>query len=152
MPYLTGFSFSRQDSPSEISEQPSQEPLADIYRHPHALGEPSTSFQKHMDMYSLGLVLLELAEWKAMKHIVAKCVEVRKVDSNVGVRLDSIAVIPQWLDKNVVATGQIKFRMGDIYADVAHTCLGYGLTSVEECPDTLSDLLRFVRNLERICV
>ncbi|KAF7937476.1 uncharacterized protein EAE98_001790 [Botrytis deweyae] len=152
MPYVTGFSFARQDSPSEISEQPSKEPLADIYRHPHALGEPSTSFQKHMDMYSLGLLLLELAEWKALKHIVAKCVEVRKVDSNVGVRLDNIAEIPKWLDKHVVATGKLNFRMGDIYADVAHTCLKYGMTSAEECPDTLPDLLRFVRILEQICV
>lgn len=152
LPYLTGFSFSRQDSPSEISEQPSQEPLADIYRHPHALGEPSTSFQKYMDMYSLGLVLLELAEWKALKHIVTKCVDVRKIDSNIGVRLDSIAEIPKWLDKHVVTTGQLKFRMGDIYADVVHTCLRYGMTAAEECPDTLPDLLRIVRNLERICV
>ncbi|KAF7948278.1 uncharacterized protein EAE97_003689 [Botrytis byssoidea] len=152
MPYVTGFSFARQDSPSEISEQPSQEPLEDIYRHPHALGEPSTSFQKHMDMYSLGLLLLELAEWKTLKHIVAKCVEVRKIDSNVGVRLDSIAEIPKWLDKHVVATRKLNFRMGDIYADVAHTCLKYGMTSPDECPDTLPDLLRFVRNLERICV
>ncbi|KAF7930904.1 hypothetical protein EAE99_004154 [Botrytis elliptica] len=152
MPYVTGFSFARQDSPSEISEQPSKEPLADIYRHPHALGEPSTSFQKHMDMYSLGLLLLELAEWKALKHIVAKCVEVRKVDSNVGVRLDNIAEIPKWLDQHVVATGKLNFRMGDIYADVAHTCLKYGMTPAEECPDTLPDLLRFVRILEQICV
>ncbi|TGO59531.1 hypothetical protein BOTNAR_0160g00070 [Botryotinia narcissicola] len=152
MPYVTGFSFARQDSPSEISEQPSQEPLADIYRHPHALGEPSTSFQKHMDMYSLGLLLLELAEWKALKHIVAKCVEVRKIDSNVGVRLDGIAEIPKWLDKHVVATRKLNFRMGNIYADVAHSCLGYGMTSPDECPDTLPDLLRFVRNLERTCV
>ncbi|KAF7897358.1 hypothetical protein EAF00_005586 [Botryotinia globosa] len=151
-PYVTGFSFARQNSPSEISEQPSQEPLADIYRHPHALGEPSTSFQKHMDMYSLGLLLLELAEWKTLKHIVAKCVEVRKIDSNVGVSLDSIAKIPKWLEKNVVATRKLNFRMGDIYADVAHTCLGYGMTSLDECPDTLPDLLRFVRNLEKICV
>ncbi|KAH6705196.1 prion-inhibition and propagation-domain-containing protein [Leptodontidium sp. MPI-SDFR-AT-0119] len=151
-PYVTGFSFARQDSPSEISEQPSKEPLADIYRHPHALGEPSTSFQKHMDMYSLGLLLLELAEWKALKHIVAKCVEIRKIDSNVGVKLDSIAEIPKWLDKQVVATGQLKFRMGDIYADVVHTCLRYGMTNAEECPDTLPDLLQVVRNLERIWV
>jgi len=152
MPYLTGFSFSRQDSPSEISEQPSQEPLADIYRHPHALGEPSTSFQKYMDMYSLGLVLLELAEWKALKHIVAKCVDVKKIDSNIGVRLDSIAGIPKWLDKHIITAGQLKFRMGDIYADVVRTCLRYGMTAAEECPDTLPDLLRIVRILERICV
>ena len=105
-----------------------------------------------MDMYSLGLLLLELAMWKALKHIVAKCVEVKKVDSNIGVRLDGIAKIPEWLDKHVVATGQLKFRMGDIYADVAHSCLRYGMTSTEECPNTLPDLLRFVRNLERICV
>ncbi|KAH7397970.1 prion-inhibition and propagation-domain-containing protein [Cadophora sp. MPI-SDFR-AT-0126] len=151
-PYITCFSFARQDSPSEISEQPSQEPLADIYRHPQALGEPSMSFQKHMDMYSLGLLLLELAEWKALKHIVAKCVDVRKVDDNVGVKLDSIAEIPKWLNRQVVATGQLKFRMGDIYADAVHTCLRYGMAGADECPDTLPDLLRIVRNLERICV
>ncbi|KAF5546132.1 hypothetical protein FPHYL_10573 [Fusarium phyllophilum] len=48
-PYLCGFSFARQGSPTEISEQPSEDLSRDIYQHPKALGEPSESFERYMD-------------------------------------------------------------------------------------------------------
>lgn len=148
-PYITGFSFSRQDSATEISEQPSSEPQADIYRHPHALGEPSASFQKHMDLYSLGLILVELGEWKALKHIIKDCVDVRRPDSITVIPLDQIGSVPKWLIRHILETGQIKYRMGDVYAEVVHICLNCGLTSEGEAPDTLPDLLAMVRKLER---
>ncbi|MCJ1423912.1 hypothetical protein MMC29_001797 [Sticta canariensis] len=66
-PYLTGFTFSRIESPTEVSEQPSANPFSDIYRHPHTLGDPCVSFEKRMDLYSLGVVMVEIAEWCALK-------------------------------------------------------------------------------------
>ena len=147
-PYITGFSFSRQDSPTEISEQPSSEPQADIYRHPHALGEPSASFQRHMDLYSLGVILVELAEWKALKHIVKDCVDVRNTASRTDVPLNEIAKVPRWLIDNEIEKGQIKFRMGDVYAEIVHVCLKFGLISEYAIPDTLPDMLDMVRKLE----
>ncbi|KAF5570314.1 hypothetical protein FPANT_13772 [Fusarium pseudoanthophilum] len=61
-PYLCGFSFARQGSPTEISEQPSEDLSRDIYRHPKALGETSDSFKRYIDIYSLGCVLIEIVE------------------------------------------------------------------------------------------
>ncbi|KAL2417597.1 hypothetical protein ABEF95_011930 [Exophiala dermatitidis] len=149
VPYVTGFSFSRQDSPAEISEQPSSEPQADIYRHPHALGEPSTSFQKHMDLYSLGLVLVELAEWKALKYIVKDCVDVRKQPTAAySVSLNDIAQVPRYLIDHEVKIGQIQYRMGDTYARQVGVCLNHGLSPLDAAPDTLQDLLDMVRSLE----
>ncbi|EHY53051.1 hypothetical protein HRR83_006108 [Exophiala dermatitidis] len=149
VPYVTGFSFSRQDSPAEISEQPSSEPQADIYRHPHALGEPSTSFQKHMDLYSLGLVLVELAEWKALKYIVKDCVDVRKQPTaTYSVSLNDIAQVPKHLIDHEVKNGQVHYRMGDTYARQVGVCLNHGLSPLDAAPDTLQDLLDMVRSLE----
>ncbi|KAL2396883.1 hypothetical protein ABEF93_004335 [Exophiala dermatitidis] len=149
IPYVTGFSFSRQDSPAEISEQPSSEPQADIYRHPHALGEPSTSFQKYMDLYSLGLVLVELAEWKALKYIVKDCVDVRKQPTaTYSVSLNDIAQVPKHLIDHEVKNGQVHYRMGDTYARQVGVCLNHGLSPLDAAPDTLRDLLDMVRSLE----
>lgn len=67
-PYLTGFAFSRFDSPEAISEQPSANPSHDIYRHPQALGEPSISFKKQMDKYSLGAVMVDCRMASAQVH------------------------------------------------------------------------------------
>lgn len=147
-PYVTGFSFSRQDSPTEISEQPSSQPEADIYRHPHTLGEPSDSFQKHMDLYSLGTILVELAEWKILRHIVKDCVDVKKGARASGIPLAEIAKVPQWLLDHELNNGQIKYRMSDAFADAVHMCVKFGLTDEGAVPDTLSDLLDMVRKLD----
>ncbi len=94
-PYLAGFAFSRVDSPTEISEQPCADPLRDIYRHPNALGDPSTSCEKLMDRYSLGTVMIEIAEWRPLKTVVRKCVDVTK--EGVDVPLSAIAGFGPWL-------------------------------------------------------
>jgi len=144
-PYLTGFAFSRYDTPDAISEHPSADPQRDIYRHPNALGEPSTSFQKHMDLYSLGTILVEIAEWKALKRLVVKCVDVSKPEKEVP--LSAIAAIPRWLLEKEVENGEAKFRMGDVYGEAIARCLKYGTEM--EAEDSLSDLLVMVKSLQQ---
>jgi hypothetical protein len=112
-PFLTGFTFSRANSPVEISDQASEDPQLDIYRHPHALGEPSTSYAMYMDMYSLGLVLIEISEWRPLKHIIKKFVDVTKY--GVDVPLHALSGIRNWLVENQVSNGHVHFRMGEIY-------------------------------------
>jgi hypothetical protein len=111
--YLTGFTFSRANSPIEISDQASEDPQLDIYRHPHALGEPSTSYVAYMDLYSLGVVLIEISEWRPLKHIIKKHVDVTK--PGVDVPLDDLSGIQNWLVKNQISNGHVHFRMGEIY-------------------------------------
>ncbi|KAL4976596.1 prion-inhibition and propagation-domain-containing protein [Aspergillus desertorum] len=112
-PYVCGFAFSRADSPVEISDQASEDPLLDIYRHPQALGEPSVLYSMYMDHYSLGMVLAEIAEWRPLKHIVRKHLDVTKRE--VDVSLSALAGIHAWFVREMVDRGHVDFRMGDVY-------------------------------------
>ena len=120
-PYLVGFAFSRQDSLSEISEQPSSDPQRDIYRHPEALGEPSESFSAAKDIYALGTILLEIGEWRSLRSLVEKVVDVSKPD----VPLEQLAKVRLFLldDGPKGGLAMLKFRMGEIYAEVTKMML-----------------------------
>ena len=120
-PTLAGFTYSRQDSPSEISEQPSADPQRDIYRHPDAMGEPTESFSVAKDVYALGTMLLEIGEWRSLKSLVEKVVDVMRSDV-VLVQLAKIQ--PFLLDESAKGgLATLRFRMEDIYAAVTRMML-----------------------------
>ena len=118
---LAGFNFARFGAPTEISEQPSADPKHDVYRHPSALGQPSVSFDELMDVYSLGTILLEIAEWRALRYLVESVVDVGAGD----VPLDKLAAIQQFLleGKGKGGTSKLRSKMGDIYASACLICL-----------------------------
>ncbi|KAF5633866.1 uncharacterized protein FTJAE_7018 [Fusarium tjaetaba] len=122
-PYLCGFSFARQGSPTEISEQPSEDLSRDIYRHPKALGEPSDSFERYMDAYSLGCVLIEIAEWAPLRKIVKKRVDIS--DSS-GVTLADVASLSQWMHDRYITDGYVGFRLGAGFARMLALCIPAG--------------------------
>ena len=142
-PYLTHFAFSRASSPAEISEQPSSSPQHDIYRHPSALGEPSSGYNAYMDLYSLGTIMIEIAEWRGLKTVIRKQVDVSKTETDVP--LSEIAKIPQWLMKEKIQTGALGFRMGDIFARFVDSCLNIG-TSTGEGQE--HEQMQFMNSLE----
>ena len=129
-PVLADFAFSRQDSPSQISEQPSSSPGRDIYRHPDAMGEPSVSFTASKDIYALGTILLEIGEWRSLKSLVERIVDVNRND----VSLDQLAAVkPFLLDESAKGgLGMLKFRMGDIYAKVTRMMLSGEMPETSE--------------------
>ena len=119
-PILVGFAYSRQDSPSQISEQPSADPERDIYRHPEAMGEPSVSFSAEKEIYSLGTILLEIGEWRSLKSLVKKVVDLEKQPPLV----ELAKVRPFLLDETPQGgLHTLKYRMGDIYARVTKMML-----------------------------
>jgi hypothetical protein len=62
-PLVLGFEFSRQES--DFSDGlPDYLPARDIYRHPQRQGRPERRFSKIHDIYSLGVVLLEIGLWE----------------------------------------------------------------------------------------
>ena len=77
-PIIAGFAFSRADSPAAISEQPSSDWQKDLYRHPDAMGEPTTAFTKDKDIYALATVLVELGEWRSLKSILGGLMDTRR--------------------------------------------------------------------------
>ena len=132
-PVLVGFTFSRQDSPSQISEQPSSDPQRDIYRHPDAMGEPSVSFTAAKDIYALGTVLLEIGEWRSLRSLVEKVVDVSKTDAPT----EQLAKVkPFLLDEGPKGgLGMLKFRMGEVYAKVTKMMLSGEVPATPEAQE-----------------
>ncbi|EWG45917.1 hypothetical protein FVEG_15889 [Fusarium verticillioides 7600] len=62
-PYLFGFEWSRpEDAETDMTSDFSKK--GNAYRHPDRWGRPRVKFSKAHDIYSLGVVLLELVFWK----------------------------------------------------------------------------------------
>jgi len=152
-PYLVGYEYARFDGTSEVSEQPSSNPEHDIYRHPLAIGDYSESFNRLFDIYSLGLIFFEIAQWRPLRKIVAKVVpELASTTGNNGgtasrsskpkrsmagmlssssalvphVPLTQIMKIREWLLDSTTEEnmpGTLGFLMGEIYRDAVMKCL-----------------------------
>ena len=118
---LDGFNFARLGAPTEISEQPSADPKHDIYRHPSALGQLLVSFDESMDVYSLGTILLENSEWRALRYLVDSVVDVDAQE----VPLDKPAAVRQFLldGKGKGGTTKLLPKMGDVYTSACMMCL-----------------------------
>lgn len=70
-PRLSGFEYSRLDN-DFTSGHPDYEMQRNIYRHPHRWDQPNESFSKIHDIYSLGVVLLEIGLWEPIINFDAK--------------------------------------------------------------------------------
>ncbi|KAJ6446004.1 prion-inhibition and propagation domain-containing protein [Purpureocillium lavendulum] len=65
-PYLSGFDSSRPDLDTALSVASKNPSIADLHRHPSTL-RGLASYCKVFDVYSLGLVLLEIGLWKVLQ-------------------------------------------------------------------------------------
>lgn len=133
-PMLVGFAYSRVDSASEISEQPSADPQRDIYRHPDAMGKPSVSFDQFKDMYALGTLLLKIGEWTSLRGITAKLVEVNDMHTTTR----NLAMVRPFLlsEGPPSPLASLKFRMDDVYANVTRMLLSREGPALSEKPTT----------------
>ncbi|KAF2761896.1 hypothetical protein EJ05DRAFT_188374 [Pseudovirgaria hyperparasitica] len=68
-PYVVGFDSSRPDGLAEMTADPIYSEGQDIYRHPSSLGVWRQSYRKAFDIYSLGLVLLEIGLWRSVRSL-----------------------------------------------------------------------------------
>ncbi|RDW75037.1 hypothetical protein BP6252_06179 [Coleophoma cylindrospora] len=67
-PFLLGFDASRPDSETEMSIASRNPTLMDLHRHPASLnGLSRKPYCKCYDIYSLGLILLEIGLWKTVQ-------------------------------------------------------------------------------------
>ncbi|MCJ1392981.1 hypothetical protein MMC18_005853 [Xylographa bjoerkii] len=123
-PYLCGFDYSRPAEASNLTQAPPQDPEQDIYRHPDVQGSASRDgksggFKKVHDIYSLGIVLMEIASWKPIDQILAidnlrkaKPATVRRVRAK-------ILETSKYLD-------DIEAEAGDIFRKVCSACFHGG--------------------------
>lgn len=67
-PYINGFDASRPDDQTELSVASRNPAIMDLHRHPSSLnGMSRKQYCKCYDIYSLGLVLLEIGLWKTIQ-------------------------------------------------------------------------------------
>ncbi|KAI9750436.1 MAG: Ribosome biogenesis protein erb1 [Chaenotheca gracillima] len=114
-PYLAGFTTSRPSDLVEMTAPPpasTSRPACDLYRHPSSLGIWRQSYRHHFDIYSLGLVLLEIGLWKSLRKDFWK-------PKYTSTTFRDKAVLP------VLVPG-LGSKTGSRYRTVVERCLRYG--------------------------
>lgn len=86
-PYVSGFDYSRPVQNDDMTERPPENPAHDLYRHwrvhgliPRNMG--GSGYKKSYDIYSLGIILLEIVHWKPIDEILG-IKDLKKVRPNI---------------------------------------------------------------------
>lgn len=108
-PFIVGFGFARLSSAYDATEPVDNDPIYAQYRHPDVQGEERESFSKKYDVYSLGLILIEIAYWKPLRKLVS---ENRNASENL-----------KRLKRDVLESGDLAHWMGDVYKRAVEVCL-----------------------------
>ncbi|RPA80706.1 hypothetical protein BJ508DRAFT_415189 [Ascobolus immersus RN42] len=116
-PYLFGFEYSRPED-EETAKTPDFNTDTLIYKHPARWGAPTAYFTKIHDVYSLGIILLEVAFWKQAALLpFAKNLKSRRPNLNpVTFRNEAIKEV----NKN------LPHQVGTVFTEVVISCLRFG--------------------------
>ncbi|RYN73278.1 hypothetical protein AA0117_g7896 [Alternaria alternata] len=104
-PYVAGFEYARDMKMQSLGMRPNGQNSLDYYYHPDVVN----GFSKTLDLYSLGVVLLEIAYWRPLRS---------KIPDEHATSLESIhRLFVESADQRLDAA------VGSIYAGVVRTCL-----------------------------
>lgn len=126
---VQGFNYSRQLTQAQTIDRGKvlNDLESAIYRHPYYQGEAATGYQIHYDIYSLGLVLLEIALWGPLMDFLAAKHRPGK-DQPVALSPD----MPRFheveateLKRRVMirVNSELAYRVGTKYKEVVRWCL-----------------------------
>jgi serine/threonine protein kinase len=131
-PYLSGFDFARPARADEMTEIPGHVPTYNMYRHPSTQGfgfGPRESFRKSFDIYSFGVIMVELAHWQTVDKILG--IEVNKLKSVARIR-DAL------LEEHHIA--DVGANMGEVFEEAARKCISGGKElGIEDTDDEMND-------------
>lgn len=113
-PIVSGFDFSRPDVAGEVTLREQSTIDHDLYRHPELLEYPRPRSRKDHDIYSLGLVLTEIALWSPIESIVAVERRQRFVPE----------IRKRILNADQVIHNKLLDRVGEKYAAAVRACVG----------------------------
>ncbi|KAI4163965.1 MAG: hypothetical protein LQ342_002462 [Letrouitia transgressa] len=151
-PYLIGYEYARFDSSEHISENLPPNPEYDIYRHPLAHSECMRRYRKDFDLYSLGIVLMEIAKWKPVKRFAKSIINTKRRNMN-DLRELREAVLDT---SNQKLLPDVDFRAGSIYRGVVFNCINYpeGVTEPDESDEKFHQTLveKVVKPLARCSI
>ncbi|RDA93508.1 hypothetical protein CP533_3963 [Ophiocordyceps camponoti-saundersi (nom. inval.)] len=130
---LCGFDYSRQESEWSTIDRSraSTDVAAALYRHPRYQGEAAEGYKLQYDVYSLGLVLVEIALWMPLSSFLEAKPVAGKSNSE-GIRLwpeMSVFYEPHatLLKKRVMSRveAEFGFRVGTAYYESVKFCLEF---------------------------
>ncbi|KAF6845439.1 hypothetical protein CMUS01_00014 [Colletotrichum musicola] len=118
-PFLTGFDYSRPARSDEATDVPGDDAEYNLYRHPQVqLMNPAERerFRKSFDIYSLGVLLVELAHWKPVDRVLGFDIY-RKPSRALMVR-DGLLVEDQ--------LAEIGASLGGVFEEATKKCIAGG--------------------------
>ena len=118
-PYLAGFEYSRPEDGSTAGDRDDDRDR-NLYRHPALQDVAGDSFNKVHDLYSLGVILLEIAVWRTASSIYGATQAGSSIES-----LESGRIEPKRMHKHYVkvAKSKIPYLMGESYLKAVLACL-----------------------------
>ncbi|TEY73413.1 hypothetical protein BOTCAL_0078g00060 [Botryotinia calthae] len=131
--YLSGFDFARPARKDETTEIPGDGEEHNMYRHPSTQNVgfgPRESYRKSFDIYSFGVVLVELCFWKSITEITT---EISERPSKRAKNVQEILMGEDMLSK-------VGGEMGGIVEEVVKRCIVGGKElGIEDGEDEMGD-------------
>ncbi|EAA28522.1 hypothetical protein GE21DRAFT_4596 [Neurospora crassa] len=120
-PFLSGFDFSRPARADEETDIP-DDAEHNLYRHPLAQStdpEDRERFKRSFDIYSLGVVLVEIAHWATIDTVLDININEARVRPSIALK-----VRDNLLAEDSIA--ELGATMGEIYEHAARKCIAGG--------------------------
>jgi len=129
-PFLAGFEYSRQNMERSLGKPQNRDIARAIYRHPFYQGQNPGSYRIQYDIYSFGLVLVEIARWVPLDSFLPKVNSKKTGDKSPEKPRDFTEENGKELQKRVLhfVNKELAFRVGTSYRDAVLWCL----TQVDE--------------------
>ena len=117
-PYISGYEYARPDKDGETTTTVTE--FADylmLYVHPNYQGyEAKGTYRKTFDIYSLGIILLEIAHWKRIENIL-------DMDLHTAKPADLKAVRQRLLQPAAPYLAFVRENLGDRYHTAVTSCI-----------------------------
>lgn len=116
-PYVLGYKLSRPNILDELTEKPRFNACEDIYRHPFAQSSQSTgNYHKSYDIYSLGILLIEIASWMPIHKFLG-------FSDLASVRPSALLTVQRQLLEDGNSLQRISSILGNAYMEIVELCL-----------------------------
>ena len=116
-PYVLGYELSRPTVLDELTEKPTFNPYEDIYRHPFAQSSHSSgNYRKSYDLYSLAILLIEIASWKPIPDFLGFA-------DLASTRPSDLLAVQRRLLEDGVHLQHMTSTLGDAYKEIVELCL-----------------------------
>ena len=155
-PKLTGFEFARPDKHGETTTTGEANEWCELYVHPNYQGSNAKgTYRKTFDIYSLGIILLEISYWKPIEQIVG-------IDPDCAQLAELKSIRSRLLDPEAGHLAQVLADQGEKYHEAVKCCLegrpAFGIGEEEDEADVLTGaklqhafMTHVVDALESIC-